>query len=203
MPADGSGTPERLTNINGINWPGSWSADGRVLAFATMDPNPAISGIHLLKLEGDRKPQPFLPAPAVGPVISPDGRWLAYESSESGRGEVYVTPYPGPGSKWQISADGGGEPVWNRNGRELFYRSGNKVLAVDVSTQPTFSAGKPTALFEGRYVVAAASPAEYDVSTDGQRFVMIKPSDETPPNQINFVLNWFEELKQKVPTGKK
>ena len=141
------------------------------------------------------------------PIFSPDGHWLAYISNESGRPEVYVQPYPGPGGKWQISTEGGTEPIWNRNGRELFYRSGNKMMAVDITTQPSFSAGKPRMLFEGQYVADdwPLITAAYDVSADGQRFLMVKPrpSRLPSPTQINVVLNWFEELKQKVPTGKK
>jgi hypothetical protein len=95
--------------------------------------------------------------------------------------------------------------VWNPNGRELFYRSGDKMMAVDISTQPGFAAGKPRLLFERRYEPPPVPTANYDVSTDGQRFLMVKPSEsvEAAPTQINVVLNWFEELKQKVPTGKK
>ena len=126
-------------------------------------------------------------------------------SNESGRFEIYVQPYPGPGGKWQVSTEGGTEPVWNPNGRELFYRSGDKMMAVDVTTQPSFSVGKPRMLFEGQFEPAPATFPNYDVSSDGQRFLMLKPSEQaaSAPTQINVVLNWFEELKQKVPTGTK
>ena len=94
--------------------------------------------------------------------------------------------------------------MWNPSGRELFYRSGDKMMAVDITTQPSFAAGKPRMLFEGRYESPPFPIANYDVSPDGQRFLMVKPSgQEAVPTQINVVLNWFEELKQKVPTGKK
>ena len=113
--------------------------------------------------------------------------------------------YPGPGGKWQISTEGGTEPVWNPNGRELFYRNGDKLMAVDIATQPGFAAGTPRMLFQGRYERAPFPIANYDVSPDGQRLLMVKPSEQAQaaPTQINVVLNWFEELKQKVPTGKK
>ena len=154
-----------------------------------------------------RKAQPFLRTrfDEAVPRFSPDGRWLAYSSFESGRSEIYVQPYPGPGGKWQISTEGGTEPAWNPNGRELFYRSGDKMMAVDITSKPGFAAGTPRNLFEGRYETAIVPIDNYDVSPDGQRFLMLKPIEQTraAPTQINIVLNWFEELKQKVPPGKK
>jgi hypothetical protein len=113
-----------------------------------------------------------------------------------------VQPYPGPGGKWQISTEGGGEPLWNPNGRELFYRNGNKIMAVEVTTQPGFAPGKPRLLFEGAYTPSTALSTNYDVSPDGQRFLMLKPveTQTSTPTQINVVLNWFEELKRRVPT---
>ena len=136
-------------------------------------------------------------------MFSPDGRWLAYSSNESGRSEIYVQAYPGPGGKWQISTEGGTEPLWSRNGRELFYRNGNRMMAVDITTQPNFSAGKPKLFFEGQYEPTLVSNANYDISPDGQRFLMLKAieTEAAAPTQINVVLNWFEELKQKVPAG--
>ena len=126
-------------------------------------------------------------------------------SDESGRNEIYVQPYPGPGGKWQISTEGGTEPLWNPNGRELFYRSGDKIMAVEIITQPSFSAGKSKVLFGGPYQPTPATLTNYDVSPDGQRFLMLKPTEQAQaaPTQINVVLNWFEELKQKVLPGKK
>lgn len=109
--------------------------------------------------------------------------------------------YPGPGGKWRISTAGGTEPVWNRNGQELFYRNANKMMAVSITTQPAFSAGKEKVLFEGQFGPTLISNANYDVSPDGQRFLMLKASEieEAAPTQINVVLNWFEELKRRVP----
>jgi hypothetical protein len=155
----------------------------------------------------DRKPQPFLGTPfnEGGAQFSPDGRWLAYVSDESGRPEIYVQPYPGPGGKWQVSPEGGTEPAWNRNGRELFYRSGNKMMAVESTLQPSFAAGKPRVLFEGEYRSTAYPQlgTDYDVSADGQRFLMVKETERAQSTaQINVVLNWFEELKRRVPAGK-
>jgi len=134
--------------------------------------------------------------------ISPDGHWLAYISDESGRYEVYVRPFPGPGGKWQISTEGGNEVLWSPKGTELFYRTENRMMAVDISTQPTFSAGKPRMLFEGSsYLRTPGAGIYYSVFPDGQRFLMLKRQDQqqTGANQINVIGNWFEELKSKVP----
>jgi Tol biopolymer transport system component len=227
--ADGSGGLERLTTSEYPHVPMSWSRDGQLLAFIEINPSTGFD-IWVLRM-GDpshslgqapsassrevpsagsgqvRKAQPFLGTPfnETAPRFSPDGRWLAYISNESGRYEIYVQPYPGPGRKWQISTEGGTEPVWNPNGRELFYRSGDKMMAVEIATQTSFAAGKPRVLFEGPYEPTPLTFPNYDVSPDGQKFLMLKPSEQAQAatTQINVVLNWFEELKQKVPAGKK
>jgi serine/threonine protein kinase len=211
--ADGSGGLERLNTSDYTRVPMSWSPDGQLLAFFEVNPT-TQRDIWVLRM-GDpsagsgqvQKVQPFLETPfdESVPRFSPDGRWLTYISNESGRFEIYVQSYPGPGGKWQISTEGGTEPAWNRNGRELFYRSGDKMMAVEITTQPNFSAGKPRMLFEGQYEPSPATTPNYDVSPDGQRFLMLKPSESTvaAPTQINVVLNWFEELKRRVPTGTK
>jgi eukaryotic-like serine/threonine-protein kinase len=203
--ADGSGGLERLRGGLAGGAANSWSSDGQLLAFVDVDPATGWD-IWVLRLS-DRKAQPFLQAAfnENAPRFSPDGHWLAYASDETGHFEVYVQPYPGPGGKWQISADGGMEPAWNPNGRELFYRSGRKMMAVEIATQPGFTAGKPRVLFEGDYVPTPLQFPNYDVSQDGQRFLMLKPSEQeaAAPTQINVVLNWFEELKRRVPAARK
>jgi Tol biopolymer transport system component len=204
--ADGSGGLERLSTSQHVQVPKSWSPDGQLLAFHENNPV-TQKDIWVLRLS-DRKAEPFLRTPFIegAPTFSPDGRLLAYVSNESGRPEIYVQPYPGPGGKWQVSIDSGTEPAWNRNGRELFYRSGKKMIAVEVTKQSSFSAGKPHVLFEGEYFASQFPLAgtAYDVSPDGQRFLMVKETEQaTSITQINVVLNWFEELKEKVPTGKK
>jgi eukaryotic-like serine/threonine-protein kinase len=203
-PADGSGNEEPLTAIS--QFPhniGSWSPDGQVLSFEEINPTTGRD-VWILSLS-DKKARPLLNTQfnETAPEFSPDGNWLAYASDESGRYEIYVQPYPGPGGKWQISTDGGTEPRWARNG-EIFYRSGDKMMAVDTKLKPTFSADKPKMLFEGSYLPTLQTMANYDVTPDGQRFLMVKASEQdASTRQINVVLNWFEELKQKVPTGKK
>jgi Tol biopolymer transport system component len=202
--ADGSGGLERLTTSEFVHFPMSISPDGQLLAYGEINPTTGYD-LWILRLK-DRQAQPFLRTPFTEsvPQFSPDGHWLAYISNESGRYEVYVQPYPGPGGKWQISTEGGTEPVWNPNGRELFYRDGNKMVSVDFSTQSGFATGKPRLLFEGPYLPFPATTPNYDVSRDGQRFLMLKPVEAgaEAPTQINVVLNWFEELKRRVPTGK-
>jgi serine/threonine-protein kinase len=219
--ADGSGGLERLTTSESLQAPMSWSPDSQLLAFLDIGPSTRRE-IWVLRM-GDpslrsgqapsassgqgRKAQPFIQTQfdESEARFSPDGRWLAYISNESRRFEIYVQPYPGPGGKWQISTEGGMDPVWNPNGRELFYRSGNKMMVVEIATQPSFAAGKPRMLFEGPYAPPPVPLANYDVSPDGQRFLMLKPveQEQAAPTQINVVLNWFEELKQKAPVGKK
>jgi Tol biopolymer transport system component len=199
--ADGSGGFERLNTSPQLSIPGSWSPDGKVLAYSIIDPH---MGYDIWTLTpSDHKTQIFLQTKSneSAPQFSPDGRWLAYTSDESGHYEIYVVPYPGLGGKWQISSDGGREPLWNRNGRELFFRNGNKMMAAPINTQQGFSAGTPKMLFQGQYVTLSNSTPNYDVTADGQKFLMLKTT--VPPTQINVIVNWFEELKQKVPTGKK
>jgi Tol biopolymer transport system component len=202
--ADGSGGLERLTRSEFPQYPLSFSPDGQLLAFVEVNPTTSYD-IWVLHL-ADRKAQPFLRTTFLetAPQFSPDGHWLAYVSNESGRFEVYVQPYPGPGGKWQISTDGGTEPMWNPNGRELFYRNGDKMMAVEIATQPTFSAGKARVLFERHYMPTTGTIPAYDVTPDGQRFLMASDSESaTPATQINVVLNWTEELKRLVPAGTK
>ena len=127
---------------------------------------------------------------------------MTYVSDESGGPEIYVQPYPGPGGKWQISTDGGTEPVWNHNGRELFYRRGTRMMVVDVTTQPTFSPGKPRLLFDRQYVSTTFPQTfpHYAVSPDGQRFLMVKQGEQAL-TQINVVQNWISELKGRGRPG--
>ena len=198
QPADGSGTAERLTTSQFINVPISWSPDGQTIAFIEVAPETG-GDIWTLGLN-DRKARPFLKTPSnkSSPRFSPDGHWIAYTSDESGRIGVYVQPYPGPGGKWQVLTEGGTEPVWNPAGRELFYRSGSRMMTVPVTLAPEFSEGKPVTMFEGSWLPSPSDVAGYDVSRDGQRFLMLKPADEDQGvRQIVVVQNWVEELKKR------
>jgi len=137
--------------------------------------------------------------------FSPDGKWVVYCSQESGKAEVYVQPWPGPGPKIQISSDGGWDPLWRADGKEIFYRNGPRMMVVAVSTGTPFQAGRPQVLWEGEYTfglssscgVRGATATGYDVSRDGQRFLMIKDNDgNTYSTKVVVVLNWVEELKR-------
>jgi Tol biopolymer transport system component len=134
-------------------------------------------------------------------VFSPDGHWIAYASDESGRSEIYVRPFPGPGQKWTISTEGGAEPIWPRKSQQIFYRNADTMMVVDVKTAPEFSASKPRRLFEWAYERSDAYWPNYDATADGKRLLMLRYIE--PPHaaqrQINVVLNWFDELKQRVP----
>jgi Tol biopolymer transport system component/predicted Ser/Thr protein kinase len=201
-PADGGGSAEELTSSlpaqNDI--PISWSPDGKELAFLR---GGAVRNTWIFSLK-DHTAHVLVAGPAYesAPEFSPDGRWMSYVSTESGRNEVYVRPYPGPGGKWQISTVGGTEPAWNPKGHELFYREGQKMMVVDYTEQPTFSAGKPRILFQGPFTPTPRSATDYDVSSDGQRFLMLKSSGQAP-GEISVVLNWTEQLKQKPLAGNK
>jgi hypothetical protein len=156
----------------------------------------------VLSLAGDSAPRAVVTGPAFegGPQFSADGRWMAYVSNESGQFQVYLRRYPGPDSRWQVSTDGGTSPLWNRTGRELFYRNGNKMMAVSVSTTPDVTLATPRVIFEQRYAYGSTiALTNYDVSADGQRFLMVKR--ESGVAYLNVVLNWFSELARLAPVG--
>jgi hypothetical protein len=141
------------------------------------------------------------------PALSPDGRWLAYVSEESGQPEVYVQPFPALDSRWQVSTGGGRAPVWSGNGRELFYQQGmeptsSRLFAVGISTVSGFRADAPRLLFAGPYRSPERYGQSYDVTADGQRFLMVKVEPPPPPPEIHLVLNWFEELASKAPAAR-
>ena len=142
---------------------------------------------------------PFLATPSIegAPMFSPDGRAVAYVSNETGRNEIHVRAFPGPGERLTITNQGGNEPFWAPNGRELFYRNGDAMMAVEVTTSPTLQAGTPRRLFEKHYEASFALYANYSVSSDGRRFLMVKRTSESEsPSQINVFVNWLEELKR-------
>jgi serine/threonine-protein kinase len=205
IPVDGSSPPEHLSTSENTQLPSSWSPDGKVLAFSEDDPMTGWD-IWTLKIQDNQKAQPFLRTRfnEGGGMFSPDGRWLAYQSDESGRDEIYVRAFPGPGERSQISTEGGTEPVWARSGTELFYRNGDKMMGVTVETKANFAASKPRVLFTGEYETSTGFLPNYDISSDGQRFLMLKSGEDTrPATQINLVLNWSEDVRRHVLSGTK
>jgi serine/threonine-protein kinase len=203
--ADGTGPVERLAQSPNPQFPTSISPDGTRLLFWE-DTTDTGFDLGILPLAGERRATPLVQTPLseLFGEISPDGRWVAYESDESGRIEIYVRPFPEvDGGRWQVSTGGGAGPLWARSGRELFYWVGpGRMMAAPIQPGPTFVAANPRVVFEGRYV--GGFGRNYDVSPDGQRFLMIKdarPADErAAPQQLVVVLNWLEELKRLVPT---
>jgi serine/threonine-protein kinase len=208
MPADGSGPPELLTDGATVPTPGSWSPDGQTLLYRDVVSGESgeESAIMAVSPAGNRQPRTILQSrfTLAYPEFSADGKWLAYVSNESGRDEVYVQPYPGPGPRQQVSTDGGTAPAWARNGRELFYTTPYtgrlRMMAVPIALSP-FRAGSPRALFEGDFSLQNTTRG-YDVSADGQRFFLTQMKERPPvrPDRIVLVQNWGEELKRRVPT---
>jgi Tol biopolymer transport system component len=200
--SDGSGAWETLLSNGGWNYPAAWSPDGRYLVYREQDPptrDDIKSDIMILPLEGDRSPRRYLDLPTSredAPAISPDGRWLAYDSDLSGQYEVYVNGFPDPGRRRKVSVDGGICPVWSRDGRELFYCVGNDLVAARVSTTGGFTVQDRTVLFAAN---CGGWPyhAGYDVAPDGQRFVT-GGRVELPDVRLVVVLNWFAEMLDAV-----
>ena len=213
--ADGGGDAQRLTESQVTQLPGSWSPDGKTLAF--VQSNPATSwDILTIPVERSEKsgwktgqPTPFVNTPFVElyPAFSPDGRWIAYFSNESGSAEVYVRPFPGPGGRWQISTGGGRMPVWSRTGKELFYRTDDsKIMVVTYSSSgDSFHADTPRLWSPGQFTTRETS-LNFALHPDGKRFAVLKAGNaETAPppiNEVSFIFNFFDELRHKVPAGK-
>jgi serine/threonine-protein kinase len=207
-PADGSGAAEPITLGERNLVPGSWSPDSQALAFYDLPDSGGVD-IWVQPMNGDQKPQPLIATPfnEGGVDFSPDGRWLAYHSNESGRIEVYVRAHPGLGAKQMISTAGGMSPIWLRDREELVYivpaSPGDNeisVMAVPVTTQPVFRLGTARRLFGGRYGQNHPS-RNYDVTADGTQFLMVQGDDRPPVAVTDIVLvqNWTEELKRLVP----
>ena len=193
---------QQLTLLNPLDW----SADGNELIFSYLAPNTGFD-IGVLSMEGERSWQPLLNSAAreVHPALSPDGRWIAYTSNETGQLEVYVERFPDLGNREQISTGGGRAPVWSPDGSELFYSNlvgGFRMMVVPIDTEPTLTLGTATVVFEGTYYRALWRT--YDLAPDG-RFLMIKPGGAATEDaasalpQIVVVQGWFEELQRLVP----
>ena len=221
IPADGSGPAERLATSESAQYPASWSPDGRTLVFEQCGSQCDIWALSTNGKEWTARPIVATPAVELHATLSPDGHWLAYTSLESGRQEVYVQAFPGPGERQPVSSEGGGFPRWSTDGRKLDHcatstsgpfasslplplRTGHTYFAVDVSTSPTFSIGPPRVWFEdpeAKYTVTQPI-AGYDVAPDG-RFLMVEVKRgpgivPPPPSDLRMIMNWAEHLRARV-----
>jgi len=196
--ADGSGESTRITRGQNPQFPTSVSPDGKHLAYTELHPESNLD-VFILSLE-DETARPFLRTEhaEASAVFSPDGKLLAYTSDESGAEQVYVRRFPGPSGRWQVSTVTGNEPAWSRDGSRLFFRSGDSLMVADVRLLPEFEAAKPRVLFETPFDSAGALHAGYDTGPDGTSFVMIRTGKESTASAIHVVLNWFEELKERL-----
>ena len=198
--ASGAGDEEGLLSTAGHKFPDDWSPDGRLLIYETADPETRID-LWVLPMSGETKPRPFLRTRfnEVHAQISPDGRWVAYSSDETGRPEIYVQTFPDKGGKWQISPAGGDQPAWRRDGGELFYGAPDGTLmSAVVRKSPTFEAGVPRPLFNSPYLRETLSKGfrnNYLVAPDGQRFLIVAPVDGGA-SPITAVSGWTAELKE-------
>jgi serine/threonine-protein kinase len=217
--ADGSGKAESLVLgvRDGDIFPESWADDGNTLVLSMFDMDAADFDIGIASMEDDKEAAIVLGEEfrEAQPRVSPDGKWLAYTSNESGQNQIYVRPFPNvEEGRHLISAEGGDSPLWSPDGKELFYRNGDEVMTVSVDTDPNFSYQTPRLLFRGTYIDTVFRLGSWDFSTwdihpDGERFLMIKnyqPTDEASDQERRrgkfvVVLNWFEELKQRVPVN--
>jgi dipeptidyl aminopeptidase/acylaminoacyl peptidase len=199
LAADGTGVKERLTENRRNQFPQTISPDGKTLVYGESTESGGRD-LWSLRVDGKEKPQLYLQTPAreVFAAYSPDGRWLAYVNDAAGRYEVYVVAADGTGDRRLVSTDGGEEPRWSERG-DLFYRNGQQWMAVAVTPGApggAFSAGRPQTLFEGPFPNIPGY--SYDVTTDGQRFLMAREAVTGRSREIRIVLNWFEDLKRRV-----
>ena len=201
--ADGSGEAKELFDTPGREEnPHDWSRDGRYLMVHIQDPDSARDLCYLERKDDGSWSDPveFLKTQFEErvAVFSPDTRFVAYVSDESGRDEVYVRPFPSGGGKWQVSESGGTQPRWSRDGKEIFYVEDDTLIAVSVNTTPTFSVGSTEPLFSDSHLANAFPQQTYDVAADGQRFAMVKNLGD-PKYTIHVVQNWFEEFRDQQP----
>jgi Tol biopolymer transport system component len=186
---------ETLLTGTEVGEPQSWSEGGNLLVYSTRDPQ-TRSDIWVLPMDTGAKPGRFLATDAdeLAPSISPDGRWIAYASDESGTAEVYVRRYPDTGEVWQVSAGGGIAPLWARDGRNLYFIAGSSMMEVPVETQPTLDLGVPVELFEGGF--STSRLREYDLAPDGRFVVVRRAGGGAGLPELRMLLNWSQEMNR-------
>jgi Tol biopolymer transport system component len=174
--------------------PKSWSGGGNLLAY-TVDTRSTRTDIWVRAMDGSSPPIPFLATEynEDNPSISPDGKWIAYTSDETGTPEVFIRPYPVSGVAWQVSAGGGGNPLWSRDGRELLFTSGTKLISVPITTRPALQVGAPVEISDGG--ISTFRSRDFDVAPDG-RFVTVRHASGAGQNEMRVLLNWDKELER-------
>lgn len=199
--ADGGGQEERLTIGNYHQLPKCWSKDNKLLLYSEgIHPETGMD-VYMLPMEGDSVPIPLFNGRfnETHPMLSPDGRWIAYASNESGRDEIFVSSFPDLDINIPISIEGGVEPLWAPDGNVIYFRdyTGDNLMKVSFTTDPEINVGVPTILFQGKYYGSTPWGRNYDLSPDGKHFLMIKvESVESAASQINVILNWNEEYPE-------
>jgi serine/threonine-protein kinase len=202
-PADGSREADVVATPGGRSYVAWLSKDGAEAVLDFVNPGAGMADVVRMALQPQARPSPLASGAAdtYGASVSPDGRWVAYHSDETGRPEVYVRDMTGTGGRWQVSNAGGEEPHWSRDGRELYYRSDNRMMAASIDAHTAFQSGTPRLLFEGVYNLRSDSLRSYDVDPTTGRFLMLRPLEEgQPPPSIRVTLNWFGELRRLVPS---
>lgn len=209
--ADGTGPTDRVFEGPLNTWPWSVDPSGKLLAYYSIREDSKVD-VGILPLDDPKQAKLVLNEAfsESQPAFSPDGAWLAYTSDETGRDEVFVRPFPGLNGKWQVSEKGGNDAMWGKEGHELFYREGTKLMAVKINATSTFSAGRAELLFDGPYTNTLTTHS-YAVAADGERFLMIRDSEgassgegaaAAPRTELSVVENWFEELERLAPSAK-
>jgi serine/threonine-protein kinase len=203
-PADGGGQDRLLVRLDRLIQEGEWSHDGRWILVRTDNGQTGAGDILAVRTSGDGAPVPVAASPftELHPALSPDGRWLAYTSNESGINEVYVRPFPdAEGGRWQVSNGGGSEPRWSHDGRELFYLDGDlRLNAARVQTVPTFATAGRTSLFDASNFVVAGFHQSYEVTPDGRAFIFVSPrrAGAQGASQLVWVDHWFNDVAARL-----
>ena len=201
QPVAGKGEAVQFGPSGRIQYPETLSKDGKAIVVTEMNPKTGLD-LYLIPLDADARPVPLLVTDnsEYAADLSPDGKWFVYVSRASGRPEIAVRSVAGGGDEWRVSLNGGTEPRWSRGGGEIFYREGQRMMVVAVTTEPAVAVSKPRALFEGLYEVMDG-PINYDVTPDGRRFLMVKMERSEAPTELRVVTGWDRELRKALPAG--
>ena len=196
-PYDGSGEETEVYKVNNRSYVDQWTIDGEYLLIDVLDASNSISNLVVIPLKGKQQPWNYSRSrfDEYEASISPNGRWIAYLTNETGSYQIYVRSFPGKEGKWQISTDGADEPRWSPDGKTLYFRRGPQIVSVPVSTSGTFTAGAPSVLFSGFPSMNVDSGISYDITSDGKYLITTSPVEGTTFRNVSVVINWTAELK--------